>query len=148
MSGSVGWGIEAGIRKAYFSPMQQRMFWHRWVAFVVAALFLFAAEPNTMAMPVVSAQPSQPVMAPCHMAMMSSPMAMVSKPVSPDGAGHHPSPCKNMAVCAGLLGCYGVNAIDTAAGLLFGAARADAPAVTVITAHGITHPPHNPPPIA
>ncbi|MGB8602647.1 MAG: hypothetical protein WCD42_10685 [Rhizomicrobium sp.] len=119
------------------------------MAFVVAALFLFAAEPNTMAMPVASApQPSHAVMPPCHMAMMASAMVMTGHDASTHVLPGQPSPCKGMLICAGMLGCYGVNAIDSHPVLVFHAARADAPDGIVMSARGITHPPHNPPPIA
>ncbi|GAA0533804.1 hypothetical protein GCM10008941_11580 [Rhizomicrobium palustre] len=58
------------------------------------------------------------------------------------------SPCKNMAACMGVLGCFGVVAIDFVQVHAFVPARGAAVAITHQSVQGLSLRPDNPPPIA
>lgn len=129
--------------------------WQRVMAFLVAAVFLFAAEPGTMAMD-MSAQSATPhsMAVPCHHgAAVSGQANRMGHAVMADC--HHnthsvpaPGPCKGMAVCLGLLGCYGLTALDAVTTPPRAMAADAVPVPFLAAGHGITHTPHNPPPIA
>lgn len=115
------------------------------LSLLVAVVFAIAAEPGAMAMP----QPHKMAMPTMEMA------AMTACGMQADAGCDHmkpqkseQSPCKSMAVCMGLLSCFGIAAIAADHPFV-----ADAPArLSLLRAYqpgfGLTVPPDNPPPIA
>lgn len=103
--------------------------WRVIIACITALLFALASQPGAMAMEA----PQTHAAMPCHHQMPSQP--------------DH-TPCKNMMGCLGVLACHGMVALD---------AVVLAPTHTTVreSVHpassvgaGISHCPHNPPPIA
>jgi hypothetical protein len=104
--------------------------WRSVIAALVAAVFVIAVEPGSMAM-------SAPQTACAHHHGDHAKL--------PDGKS---APCKGMAMCLGLFACYGISAVETQAAVL---PQADL-RMSFVNADdvvsGLTHPPDNPPPIA
>jgi hypothetical protein len=104
--------------------------WRSVIAALVAAVFVIAVEPGSMAMPA-------PQTACTHHHAGHAKL--------PDGKN---APCKGMAMCLGMFACYGLSAVETHAAVL---PQTDAH-MSVVSADdvvsGLTHPPDNPPPIA
>ncbi len=107
---------------------------------LVAAVFVIAAEPGVMAMPAPQAAK--------HI------MTMDCAGQATPGCDHmksqkeHGTPCKNMAICVGMMSCFGMAAIPADVASLRTAAE-KAPAHFVQqTPSGLTLQPDNPPPIA
>jgi hypothetical protein len=116
-----------------------------WISLVIAVVFAIAAMPGSMAMP-----------APKPMSMSHAAHAM-----SADCSAHEQAPCdhmkaqkndgkpcKNMAMCLGLLSCYGMGAVDVAvaaAPVLLETVPVEFVSQTI---SGLTLTPDNPPPIA
>jgi hypothetical protein len=120
---------------AYYLPMRfEGASLRRFVACVVAALFVLAAEPGTMAMnaPMPAHHGMQTGM-PCHGTIPQK---------------HRSAPCKGMTVCLGMLSCHGMTAHDAVPVLLPRISSFLAVAPAGLPIRGITHRPDNPPPIA
>lgn len=110
------------------------------VSALVAAVFVIAAEPGVMAMP-----------AP-HAAKQS--MTMDCSSQATPGCDHmkpqkdHGTPCKNMAICAGMMSCFGMAAVAADVASLRTAAGQAPVHFVQQTPSGLTLQPDNPPPIA
>jgi hypothetical protein len=103
---------------------------------LVAAAFAVAAEPGAMAMPT-----PQPMTMDC--AHHGVPGCDHMKPQKEQGA-----PCKGMTMCLGMLSCFGMAAVATTNVVPANVtAQSHAPRLDE-SAHGLTYPPDNPPPIA
>lgn len=113
------------------------------IGVVLAAAFLFAVQPGTMAMP-APAMPAQHGVD-CD-AMDGMAMTQAAKPSQHQNVPAEP--CKHMAICMGLLACYGVTAIAGDALVLPVPLAARAAHFAVVAPTGMTHPPEDPPPIA
>lgn len=101
------------------------------ISALLAALFVIAVEPGAMAMPSL------------HHAMSASCSGGACRQMPPEA----PGPCKNMTVCAGMLGCYGT-AVVTPDILCVPRLTAGLPAVPLHQAvSGLTLTPDDPPPI-
>lgn len=107
----------------------KRSFLRAAISVFLAAVFLFAAQPGTMAMP----------------------SAMTAT------AAHHPvrhhektpiDPCTNMAVCMGLLACHGLAAVTVDQPVLPQMSVFSPAHVATLASVGLTHPPEHRPPIA
>jgi hypothetical protein len=104
----------------------------------VAVVFAIAAEPGVMAMPA----PAKNIMT-----MSCADEAM-------PGCDHmkvpkdHGTPCKNMALCAGMMSCFGMAAIVVDHPLLRTRSKQTAVHFIPQTTLGLTLQPDNPPPIA
>ena len=110
------------------------------ISALVAVVFAIAAEPGVMAMPA-------PQAAKHTMTMDCSGKAALGcnhmKPQKDPG-----TPCKNMAVCAGMLNCFGMAAVAVEHPSFLTAAGRASVHVVQQTALGRTLQPDNPPPIA
>jgi hypothetical protein len=106
------------------------------ISALVAAVFVLAAEPGVMAMP--AAQPVQH-----HMTMSCADMPGCDHMKLPKNA-----PCKNMALCAGMMSCFGMAAIVVDHPLLRTMSKQAAVHFHPQTTLGLTLQPDNPPPIA
>ena len=112
-----------------------------WISLVIAVVFAITAMPGAMAMP--APKPMSPHamsgLHECCAQLHAAPM----KAQKDTG-----KPSKNMAVCFGMMTCYGMGAIDTAVT----AAPMLLQSMPVAIAHqsiaGLTLQPDNPPPIA
>ncbi len=104
----------------------------------VAVVFAIAAEPGVMAMPA-----PQPV---------KHSMTMVCADEAMPGCDHmklpkdNGTPCKTMAVCAGMMSCFGMAAVATDLPLLRTASIGASVHVVPQTLLGLTLQPDNPPP--
>jgi hypothetical protein len=122
--------IETSTGTTYFAVMRSRQnSWRSVIAAFVAAVFVIAVQPGSMAMP-----------APQTTCDHHGGHAKL-----PDGKN---VPCKGMAMCLGMFACYGIAAVEAHVAVL---PQADA-CRTIVSANevasGLTHPPDNPPPIA
>ena len=118
------------------------------VSALVALAFLVAATPGSMAMP-------QPVKSAAHTMAMpddgsSGQAGYCCDHMKADPAKGQPGqnqPCKTMAICLGMLSCFGMGAVDLTVPLLLMPPR-DAPMGFVHDrVSGLAHRPDNPPPI-
>lgn len=103
---------------------------------LVALVFAIAAEPGAMAMPA-----QRPMAMDC--AHHAAPPCNHMKPLKEQG-----TPCKGMTMCLGMFSCFGMTAVaikDIAPAN--GTVQILAPRLDE-SAHGLTYPPDNPPPIA
>lgn len=103
--------------------------WRVIIACITALLFALASQPGAMAMDA----PQPHTAMPCHHQMPSQP-------------DHNP--CKNIAGCLGMLACHGMVALDAVilSPTLIMVTESVRPASS--EGAGISHRPHNPPPIA
>lgn len=119
--------------------------WRGVLCLFVAVVFAIAAMPGSMAMP-AAADASQ--MAHKHMAQTAMAMPCCDHTGKKPAEKTPSDPCKHMAVCFGIMGCYGLAALPQVALAL----PAIAPGDTVIAPHhsisGLTIPPDDRPPIA
>ena len=114
-----------------------------WISLVLAVVFAIAAMPGSMAMPAST---------PMSHGMTAAPADCSGHGQCCDNMKAHQAPakpCKNMAMCMGLLSCYGMGAVDSVVVAVAPMLRACVP---VVVSHqsvtGLTHRPDNPPPIA
>lgn len=106
------------------------------ISLFVAVVFAISVTPGAMAMPASHAMNMD-----CS--SMAAPSCDHMKADKEQG-----KPCKNMALCFGMLGCYGMAALDIAHVAPL-PPTADAPvAIAVQHVSGLTLQPDNPPPIA
>lgn len=112
------------------------------VAIVVAALFVVAGEPGTMAMSAHRPAPA-PTAASARMSAMSC-----CRDKTPAPQKERTNPCKGMVACAGVLGCYGLSAVAPVSDLVLIKHTPVRIAATPTFARGIVHAPTDPPPIA
>jgi hypothetical protein len=106
------------------------------ISLLVAVVFAIAATPGSMAMPVPHAMKMD-----C--ASMSAPSCDHMKSHKDQG-----KPCKNMAVCLGMLSCFGMAAIATQHFTFSSVAMSERPLALRQIVHGLTIPPDDRPPIA
>jgi hypothetical protein len=107
---------------------------------MVAVVFAIATEPGVMAMP---------QSAPHNMVMNGTAMTCCDhqKPEKPS-QNESGTPCKNMAVCGGMMSCFGMAALAVDHPLLRTSSKQTAVHFHPQTAQGLTLQPDNPPPIA
>jgi hypothetical protein len=102
---------------------------------LLAVVFVIAAEPGVMAMPA----PAKHMMT---MTCADMPGCNHKLPKDKD------APCKNMALCAGMMSCFGMSAVASEMPLLRTASAGASVHVVPQTLLGLTLQPDNPPPIA
>jgi hypothetical protein len=107
------------------------------ISLFVAVVFAIAVTPGSMAMPA----PQQTMKMDC--ASMSAPSCDHMKSHKDQG-----KPCKNMAVCLGMLSCFGMAAIATQHFTFSRLAMNERPLVLRQIVSGLTIPPDDRPPIA
>ena len=113
-----------------------------WIAIAVALVFAIAAMPGSMAMPA-----PQPMSHASHaMAAMADCCAQPSDHMKTEKQPN--KPCKDMAVCFGMLSCFGLAALPVATtAVTKTVADRSRPAAPQFLS-GQTIPPDDPPPIA
>lgn len=115
----------------------------RFVTLLIAAIFLLAVQPGTMAMPVVYSHSMS-----THVTHSMSQQNMECDHSMP--MQKHGNPCKDMGCCMGMLSCFGIAAAvpGGAAVILQLSLTATQAWPTRDLGLGITLAPDNPPPIA
>jgi hypothetical protein len=111
------------------------------ISAILALVFFVAVLPGAMAMPAPQGAPSHNAMASDCMASFASHCDHM-KPVKNSG-----SPCKNMQVCTGMLGCLGLAAVVHATVTPFIAAADERVPDRHQALAGLTAPPEDRPPI-
>jgi hypothetical protein len=109
-----------------------------WIAAAVALVFTIAAMPGAMAMPVAPASHVMTGMNDC--------CGQMGAPIK--SGKEQNSPCKDMAVCFGMMSCYGIAALPIVSIAVVQAPQRNAPPVVSQPVSGLTVPPDDPPPIA
>ncbi|MDE2499878.1 MAG: hypothetical protein KGL56_06755 [Alphaproteobacteria bacterium] len=113
----------------------------RLIALLIAAVFLVVVQPGAMAMPTMPP--------PTSTHMMDCGSQTIAKCDHNMPMPKQNTPCKNMAVCLGMLNCFAA-AIMPANGQMSFPVAAEKPTPWPLrqAGHGLTRQPDNPPPIA
>jgi len=115
-----------------------------WISLVIAVVFAIAAMPGSMAMPAPKPASHAMTMSGAMSGMHECCAHVAPMKAHPDGG----KPCKNMAMCFGMMTCYGMGAVDTAVTTAPMLRQTVLVAIVHQSVTGLTLRPDNPPPIA
>jgi hypothetical protein len=114
-----------------------------WISLVIALVFAIAAMPGSMAMPAPVSHASHSTASVKDCSGQGQSPCEHMKAHKDQG-----KPCKNMAICLGMMNCFGMGAVDVAIAAVPVLLQDMPVAVSHQTVTGLTLTPVNPPPIA